>query len=79
MAKVYERQLKSGKTSLYCYFRVRGKRYRIKLDVQNKTQAKTLAQKLESDVINNQFNLLVKETSITLENLSCAILIQENC
>jgi integrase len=70
MANVYERELKSGKTSWYCYFRVRGKRYRIKLDAQNKTQANALAQKLESDVINEQYDLVTKEILITLDSLS---------
>lgn len=70
MATVYERKLKDNKVSWYCYFRVRGKRYRIKLDAQNKTQAKAAAQKLESDVINERYELVMKQTAITLEKLS---------
>ena len=70
MVNVYKKEYESGRFAWYADFRVRGKRYRKKLDAQNKAQAKSLAQKLYNDVVNNQYELLGKNKSMTLKKLS---------
>ena len=70
MAIIIKKVYKSGRVSWYADFRIRGKRYRKKLDAQNKAQAKLLAQKLELDVINRQYGILDDSISITLKKLS---------
>jgi len=70
MAIITKKVYKSGKVSWYADFRVRGKRYRKKLDAQNKAQAKLLAQKLELEVVNKQYGMLDESKAIPLKKLS---------
>jgi len=70
MAIITKKIYKSGKVSWYADFRVRGNRYRKKLDAQNKAQAKLLAQKLELEVINGQYGIFDESKAITLKKLS---------
>jgi integrase len=70
MATVYKRVHASGNVVWYANFIVRGRRYRQKLEAQNKAQAKQMAHKLEEDVINRRFELVGKYHSVTLEKLA---------
>ena len=51
-------------------FRVRGKRYRVKLDAQNKEQAKKLAAEIEYEIIAENYKVLPKHRSVSLQELS---------
>ncbi len=70
MANITKKVYKTGRVSWYADFRVRGKRYRKKLNAQNKAQAKLLAQKLEMDIVNKQYGILNEGKAITLKKLS---------
>ncbi len=70
MLNIYKKEYQSGRVTWYTDFRVRGKRYRKKLDANNRSQAKMLAQKLYQDVVNNQYELVGKNKSLTLKQLS---------
>ncbi len=69
MATVFKRKYDTGGVVWNANFTVRGKRYRERLEAQNKEQAKKMARKLEEDVINEKFDLVDKHKEVTLEEL----------
>jgi integrase len=69
MAKIYKRKFAHGER-WYADFTIRGKRYRIKLEAQNKEQAKKMAAEVEYQVLAENYQVLRKVQSITLKELS---------
>jgi len=69
MAKIYKRTY-LHKETWYAHFSLRGKRYRIKLDAQNKEQAKKMAAEIEYQVLTEKYKFLQNLDSITLRELA---------
>ncbi|HOX85773.1 MAG TPA: site-specific integrase [bacterium] len=65
MAKIYERDYKN-RITYYAHFSVRGKRYRIRLDAQNRAQAKKLAADAEYQILTEHFEILKKTKKMKL-------------
>ena len=59
MAKIYKRKFAHGER-WYADFTIRGKRYRIKLEAQNKEQAKKMAAEAEHEVLAENYKFLQK-------------------
>lgn len=70
MAKLYKRKDVFHKETWYAHFSVRGKRYRVKLDAQNREQAKKMAAEMEYRVLAENYQILNKRSSIKLQELS---------
>ena len=69
MAKIYERKYKH-KTTYYAHFTNRGVRYRIKLEAQNRAQAKQMAADAEYKILSGNYDYLKKETKKTLREVA---------
>ena len=69
MAHLYKRKFAHRET-WYAHFTVRGKRYRVKLDAQNRAQAKQMAAEIEYEVLAENYKVLQKAKSLTLSELS---------
>ena len=69
MTKIYKRTWLHRDT-WYAHFSVRGKRYRVKLDAQNREQAKKMAAEIEYEILTENYKVLPKHRSITLKELS---------
>ena len=69
MAKIYKRKF-AHRERWYADFTTRGKRYRIKLEAQNKEQAKKMAAQAEYDVLAGNYKFLQNAKPITLQELS---------
>jgi len=69
MAKIYKRKFAHGER-WYVDFTIRGKRYRIKLEAQNKEQAKKMAAEVEYQVLAENYKFLRNTKPITLQELS---------
>jgi len=69
MAKIYKRAWLHRET-WYAHFSVRGQRYRVKLDAQNREQAKKMAAEIEYEIIAGNYKILPKFKSVTLHELS---------
>ncbi len=69
MAHLYKRKLAHRET-WYAHFSVRGKRYRIRLDAQNRAQAKQMAAEVEYEILAGNYKVLQTANSITLQELS---------
>ena len=69
MAKVFKRKYKT-KVTWYADFTINGKRYRPKLDAQNKAQAQMMATEIEYECLQNNFKLLHRIKTITLNELA---------
>ncbi len=69
MAKIYKRKF-AHRERWYADFTIRGKRYRIKLEAQDKDQAKKMAAEVEYDVLAGNYKFLQNANPITLRELS---------
>lgn len=69
VAKIYKRKFAHNER-WYTDFTIRGKRYRIKLEAQNKEQAKKMAADIEYQVLADQYKFLQHSAAITLKELS---------
>ena len=69
MAKVYKRKF-AHVERWYADFTIRGERYRIKLEAQDKEQAKKMAAEVEYDVLAGNYRFLQNVKPITLQELS---------
>jgi len=69
MAKIYKRKFAHGER-WYADFTIRGKRHRIKLEAQDKEQAKKMAAEVEYDVLAGNYRFLQNAKQITLQELS---------
>ncbi len=73
MAKIYKRKFAHGER-WYADFTIRGKRYRIKLEAQNKEQAKKMAADIEYQVLAENYKVLQMAKSLTLRELAARYL-----
>jgi integrase len=69
VAKIYKRKF-AHRERWYADFTIRGKRYRIKLEAQDKEQAKKMAAQAEYDVLAGNYRFLQNAKQITLRELS---------
>jgi hypothetical protein len=61
VAKIYKRKFAHGER-WYADFTIRGKRCRVKLEAQDKEQAKKMATEVEYDVLAGNYNFLQKSS-----------------